>query len=82
MRESSNRDILDGNSSTSCSIAERMAKKKRVYQRGAEYVDTNFILGSVSRVERLWSIDKYVSTCVRRRMTLQLLEALLFFERK
>ncbi len=78
LRKSSTPDILDGNSSTSCSIAEGTAKKRRVCQREAEHVDTSFTLGSVARVERQWSIAKYVSTSVIRRMTSQLLEALLF----
>ena len=80
LRERSTKDILDRNSSNSCSIAERMAKKRRVCRQEAEYVDTNFILGSAAHVERLWSIAKNVSTCARRRMTPQLLEGLLFLK--
>lgn len=56
-----------------------MEKKRKAGHEEDEYINSDFILGSVSRVERRWSTAKYVSTYYRRRMTPPLFEALLFF---
>ena len=60
------------------SMAERMAKRRKVGLFTDNYGNCLFILGSVARVERLWSIANYTLTTSRRRMTPQLLEAILF----
>lgn len=59
-------------------MKERMAKKRNVGHEENEYPNFDFILGSVARVNRLWSIAKYVSTYYRRHITPQLFEAWLF----
>ena len=65
-------------SDTYSSITERMATKCRVCTKKENHINCNFIVGSVAKVERLWSIGKLVCTSSRRRMTPQLFEALLF----
>ncbi len=44
----------------SMTMSERMAKKRKVISSRYEYVACDFILGSVAKVERLWSIAKIV----------------------
>ncbi len=47
-------------------------------KKRANYIDCNFILGSVGEVERVFSFAKYVLSDNRRCMTPQLFEALMF----
>jgi hypothetical protein len=58
-------------------FAEKIAAKKR-QRLEKQYINCDFILGSVAEVERLWSIAKYVLTDNRKGLTPQLFEAILF----
>ncbi len=70
---------LGGTFSTN-NINERMAKMRKRDEETSNYIDRNFILGSVAEVERVFSFAKYVLSDSRRCMTPQRFEALMFFE--
>eukprot|EP00171_Calliarthron_tuberculosum_P023317 IDg23317t1 len=56
------------------------AKKRKMENTGDEYVNCDFILGSIAEVERLWSVSKHILCVQRRGMTPQMFEALLFLK--
>ncbi len=61
-------------------MAERLAqwRRKEAPSSSDEFIDCDFIPGSVAEVERLWSLAKYVLMDHRRQMTPRLFEALVF----
>ncbi len=67
--------VKNSSPSTPVTIAGCFAHRRR-----NEFIDFDFILGSVAEVERLWSLAKYVLTDHRRQMTPQLSEALVFLK--
>ncbi len=50
---------LGGTFSTS-NISERMDKRRKRDEETSNYIDCNFILGSVDELERVFSFAKYV----------------------
>ncbi len=61
---------LRGTVSTN-NISERMAKRRKRDEETSNYIDCNFILGSVAEVERVFRFAKYVLSENGRRMTPQ-----------
>lgn len=62
-------------------MSERIAARKRKRENGEnKYMNTNFILGSVAEVERMWSTAKNILSDKRMRMSPVLLEAILFLK--
>jgi hypothetical protein len=55
-----------------------IVEKKTETQKTNPYVNCDFIYGSTAEVERLWSVSANVLSKKRRRMTPQLVEAILF----
>ncbi len=70
---------LGGTFSTN-NISERMAERRKRDEETSNYIDCNFILGSVAEVERVFSFAKYVLSDNRRCVTPQLFEALMFLK--
>ena len=60
------------------SIRERIAKRQKMSHHRDEYINCDFILGSVAEVERVWSISEYILSNHRRSLTPRTLEALVF----
>ena len=50
-------------------IQERLMKRRKLCAVSDEFIDARFIVGSVAKVERLWSIAKYVMTDNRKGMS-------------
>ena len=48
--------------------------------RDSPYQNVDYVCGSASEVERLWSLCKYILTNTRSRMTPNLFEALVFLK--
>lgn len=69
-------NVLSQNSS----MEERLSKRRKISSAAQEYVNCDFILGSVAEVERIWSISKHVLTVERRLMTPQLFESIVFLK--
>ena len=64
---------------TSVLMSERIASKKRKrIEDNCEFMNCDFILGSVAEVERLWSIAKRVLTDDRKEKSPIVFEALVF----
>lgn len=42
-------------------MEESLAKLRKIEVSNDQYVNCDFIIGSLAEVERLWSIDKYGS---------------------
>ena len=66
-------------------LAEQMMaaqKRRRLGRQGncTLYKNADFITGSAAEVERLWSICKYISILLHKRLTLILFEAFLFLK--
>lgn len=60
-------------------MAQRTAlKKQKVGDHGDQNLCCDFLLGSVAAVERVWSIDKYLKSDHRFKVTTHLLQAVLF----
>ena len=61
-------------------LQEISRKRRRISQGNEKYVDTNFVLGSVAIVERLWPHAKHVLSDTRKRSLPVLVEAILFLK--
>ena len=70
----SDRDLVNEGS------LQHIIKKNRKVeqQKSSPYINANFILGSTSELERLWSIAGDILSLNRKSMTTLLFEALLF----
>ncbi len=62
------------------SMETRLAKHRKISIKMSEYVDTCFVLGSVAKIERVFSVGKLVFSQHRKAMTPRLFEALMFLE--
>ncbi len=67
-----------GGTFSTANISERMAKRRKRDEETSNYIDCNFILGSVAEVERVFSFEKYVLSDNRRCMTPQRLKVSCF----
>jgi hypothetical protein len=61
-------------------VAERRKCQRRQSVEQDQYINCDYILGSVAEVERLWSLAKYVLQDHRSSMSLMNLEAILFLK--
>lgn len=66
--------------SASTTMAERLAKRRKIASEASGYMDSRFILGSAAEIERLFSSAKHILTVGRRAMTPQLFEALIYLK--
>ncbi len=73
---SSSTNTSEGSQPTS--KTEEIAKRRKNNGDDNTYINCDFISGSVATVERLWSSANYVLASHPRRMTPQVLEAILF----
>lgn len=72
MRGGSSEDVRD--------VMGEIRKRQKLSNSTPKYIDTRFLLCSVAKVERLWSLAGNVLTKNRKLCTPMLAEALLFLK--
>ena len=78
LRRASNDEEIKHVATSSLSIHERLAKRRKLKGQLDEYVNRDFILGSVAEAERVWSVAKYILSEHRSSLTPRMFEALIF----
>lgn len=61
-------------------LETRLAQRHKLFNKKSLDINLNFILGSAAEFERVFSQEKFISSQMRRAMTLELFEAILFLK--